>query len=52
MFILKSAEKILPAGGKYIQLDTLLQADGPMDKPEGTTIEPPGFSSVLSPPTE
>ena len=33
MFILKSAEKILPAGGKYIQLDTLLQADGPMDKP-------------------
>ena len=30
---MKSAEKILPAGGEYIQQDTLLQADGPVNKP-------------------
>ncbi len=33
MFILDSAEKILPAGSKNIQQNTLLQADGSVNKP-------------------
>lgn len=30
---MKSAEKILPAGGEYIQQDTLLQTNGAMNEP-------------------